>query len=100
MVALSPNGDAYIAEGHGNDSPNGTDADDPANNIGASRILHLDSNGNYVNQWFGNEVGPGKFNSAHGLAVDPRTAMSASATARTTLSWSNRPTACSSGRCR
>ena len=34
-------------------------------------ILHVDSDGNYINQWFGNEVGPGKFNSAHGLAVDP-----------------------------
>ena len=71
MVAFAPNGDVYIAQGHGNESPNDTAADDAANNIGASRILHLDSNGNYVNQWFGNEVGQGKFNSAHGLAVDP-----------------------------
>ena len=71
MVAFGPNGDVYIAQGHGNESPNDTDSDDPANNIGASRILHVDSDGNYINQWFGNEVGPGKFNSAHGLAVDP-----------------------------
>ena len=71
MIAFGPNGDAYIAQGHGNESPNDTDADDPANNIGASRILHVDSDGNYINQWFGNEIGPGKFNSAHGLAVDP-----------------------------
>ena len=71
MVAFGPNGDVYIAQGHGNESPNDTDSDDPANNIGASRILHLDSNGNYINQWFGNDIGPGKFNSAHGLAVDP-----------------------------
>ena len=71
MVAFGPDGDVYIAQGHGNESPNDTDSNDPANNIGASRILHVDSDGNYINQWFGNEVGPGKFNSAHGLAVDP-----------------------------
>jgi len=71
MVAFAPNGDVYIAEGHGNESPNDTDSEDPANNIGASRIIHLDKNGKFKNQWFGNEVGQGKFNSAHGLAVDP-----------------------------
>jgi DNA-binding beta-propeller fold protein YncE len=71
MIAFAPNGDVYIAEGHGNESPNDTDSDDPANNIGASRIIHLDKNGKFIHQWFGNEVGQGKFNSAHGLAVDP-----------------------------
>ena len=71
MVAFASNGDIYIAQGHGNESPNDTGSDDPANNIGASRILHLDKNGRFINQWFGNEAGPGKFNSAHGLAVDP-----------------------------
>ncbi|HAK57277.1 MAG TPA: hypothetical protein DCP38_17630 [Acidobacteria bacterium] len=71
MVAFAPNGDVYIAQGHGNESPNDTDSDDPANNLGASRILHLDKNGNFINQWYGNEIGQGKFNSAHGLAVDP-----------------------------
>ena len=71
MMAFAPNGDVYIAEGHGNESPNDTDSDDPANNIGASRIIHLDRNGKFKNQWYGNEVGQGKFNSAHGLAVDP-----------------------------
>ena len=71
MVAFAPNGDVYIGEGHGNESPNDTDSDDPANNSGASRIIHVDKNGKFKNQWFGNEVGQGKFNSAHGLAVDP-----------------------------
>jgi NHL repeat len=73
MVAFAPNGDVYIGEGHGNESPNDTDSDDPANNSGASRIIHVDKNGTFKNQWFGNEVGQGKFNSAHGLAVDPTT---------------------------
>ncbi|MDA1095226.1 MAG: hypothetical protein O3A25_18485 [Acidobacteria bacterium] len=71
MVAFSPEGGVYIAQGHGNESPNDTDADEATNNIGASRILHLASDGTYLNQWFGNDTGPGKFNSAHGLAVDP-----------------------------
>ncbi len=71
MIAFAPNGDIYIAQGHGNESPNDAGSDDPANNIGAARILHLDRNGNYINQWFGNNVGQGKFESAHGLAIDP-----------------------------
>jgi hypothetical protein len=71
MVAFGPTGDIYIAQGHGNESPNDTDSDDPSNNIGAARILRLDKDGNFIQQWFGNEAGPGKFNSAHGLAVDP-----------------------------
>jgi hypothetical protein len=73
MVAFAPNGDVYIGEGHANESPNDTDSDDPANNIGAARIIHLDKNGTFINQWYGNEVGQGKFSSAHGLAVDPTT---------------------------
>jgi len=73
MIAFAPNGDVYIGEGHANESPNDSEADDPANNIGAARIIHLDKNGRFINQWFGNEVGQGKFSSAHGLAVDPAT---------------------------
>lgn len=73
MVAFAPNGDVYIGEGHANESPNDSDSDDPANNIGAARIIHLDKNGRFINQWYGNEVGQGKFSSAHGLAVDPTT---------------------------
>jgi DNA-binding beta-propeller fold protein YncE len=71
MVGFAPNGDLYIAEGHANESPNDTDSDDPANNIGAARIIHLDKTGKFINQWFGNEVGQGKFSSSHGFAVDP-----------------------------
>jgi hypothetical protein len=70
MIAFAPNGDVYIGEGHANESPNDTDSDDPANNLGAARILHLDKNGRFINQWYGNEAGQGKFSSAHGLAVD------------------------------
>ena len=73
MVAFAPNGNVYIGEGHANESPNDAESDDPANNIGAARIIRLDKNGKFINQWFGNEVGQGKFSSAHGLAVDPKT---------------------------
>ena len=72
MIAFGPGGDIYIGEGHANESPNDTESDDAANNIGAARIIHLDKTGRFINQWYGNEVGPGKFSSAHGLAVDPR----------------------------
>jgi hypothetical protein len=71
MVAFAANGDVYIGEGHANESPNDTDSDDPANNIGAARVIHLDKDGRFINQWYGNEVGPGKFSAVHGLAVDP-----------------------------
>ncbi len=73
MVAFARNGDVYIGEGHANESPNDTDSEDAANTIGAARIIHLDKNGRFINQWYGNEAGPGKFSSAHGLAVDPET---------------------------
>jgi DNA-binding beta-propeller fold protein YncE len=73
MIAFGPNGDVYIGEGHANESPNDTESDDPANNLGAARIIHLDKNGRFINQWYGNETGQGKFSSAHGLAVDPMT---------------------------
>jgi hypothetical protein len=71
MVAFAPNGDVYIGEGHANESPNDTDSDDPVNNIGAARVIHLDKNGKFINQWYGNEVGQGKFSAVHGLAIDP-----------------------------
>jgi hypothetical protein len=71
MVAFGPKGDIYIGEGHANESPNDVDSPDPANREGVARVIHLDRNGNFVGQWFGNEVGQGKFDSTHGLAVDP-----------------------------
>jgi hypothetical protein len=72
MLAFAPNGDVYIARGHANESPNDVDSDDPANKEGVARILHLTKDGKFVNQWFGNEVGQGKFDSTHGLAIDPK----------------------------
>jgi streptogramin lyase len=70
-VAFAPNGDIYIAQGHANESPNDAELA-PDNRIGAARILHLDRNGKFKGQWYGNQIGPGKFSMAHGIAVDPR----------------------------
>jgi sugar lactone lactonase YvrE len=72
-IAFASNGDIYISEGHANESPNDTDSADPTNNIGAARIIHLDKNGKFINQWFGNSVGQGRFSMAHGIAIDPKT---------------------------
>lgn len=69
-VAFGRNGDIYIAEGHGNESPNDTGLA-PGNTIGAARIIHLDKDARFINQWYGNTIGPGKFSMAHGIAVDP-----------------------------
>ena len=70
-VAFAPNGDIYIAQGHANESPNDAELA-PGNQIGAARILHLDRNGKFIGQWYGNQIGPGKFSMAHGIAVDPK----------------------------
>ena len=70
-LAFGANGDIYIGEGHGNESPNDTGRS-PTNNIGAARVIHLDKDGKFINQWYGNSYGQGKFNMVHGIAVDPQ----------------------------
>jgi hypothetical protein len=69
-VAFAANGDILIGMGHANESPNDTDKS-PTNGSGAARVLHLDKNGKYINQWFGNNAGQGHFSMVHGLAVNP-----------------------------
>jgi hypothetical protein len=73
MVDFLPNGDMFIFEGHSNESPNDVDGPDATNRIGVSRVIHLDKDQKFLNQWYGNAGGPGKFDSAHGSAVDPQT---------------------------
>ena len=70
-LAFAPNGDIYIGEGHANESPNDADSGDPVNNIGAARVIHLDKDGKFINQWYGNSIGQGKFSMVHGIAIDP-----------------------------
>jgi sugar lactone lactonase YvrE len=69
-LAFAPNGDIYIGMGHANESPNDTDKS-PSNTSGAARILHLDRNGGFIHQWFGNHAGQGHFSMVHGIAVNP-----------------------------
>ena len=71
-VAFALNGEMYISEGHGNESPNDVDSDNPANILGAARVLHFDKDGTFIGQWFGDDVGQGKFEMIHGMAVDPK----------------------------
>lgn len=61
-IVIAANGDLYIGMGHGGESPEG----------GAARVLHLDKNGKYIHQWFGNARGPGKFSMVHAIALDPK----------------------------
>ncbi len=72
-LAFAANGDIYIGEGHANESPNDAGSDDPANIIGAARVIRLDKNGKFIQQWYGNSIGQGKFSMVHGIAIDPRT---------------------------
>ena len=72
-IAFGKNGDLYIGEGHADESPNDVDSGDPANVVGVARVLHLDKNGKFIGQWYGNSWGPGKFTMVHGIAVDPKT---------------------------
>ncbi len=71
MIAFGPKGAVYIGMGHANESPNDVNSPDPLNQYGVARVLQVTSDGKFVRQWFGNEVGQGKFNDVHGLAVDP-----------------------------
>jgi len=50
--------------------PNDTDKS-PTNHIGAACVLHLDKNGRFINQWFGNHAGQGHFSMVHGIAINP-----------------------------
>ena len=60
-VAIAPNGDIYIAQGHGRESP-----------AGDSRVLRVDKNGKYITQWSGNVDGPGKFSMVHSITLDQK----------------------------
>jgi hypothetical protein len=73
MIGFGPNGDIYIFEGHANESPDDTDSGDSTNHLGAARVIHLDKNAKFINQWYGDSVGQGKFAQTHGSAVDPVT---------------------------
>jgi sugar lactone lactonase YvrE len=58
-LALAPNGDIYVADGHIAKESNG-------------RIVHLDRNGKFI-EYFGTKgAGPGQFDCPHSIALDAK----------------------------
>lgn len=56
-LAIAPNGDLYIADGHINPESN-------------RRIVHLDSSGQFIEAWGSRGIGPLQFDCPHSLAID------------------------------
>ena len=57
-VVVGPNGDIFVADGHGGDSNN--------------RIVKFTKDGKFIKTWGKKGSGPGEFNLAHTLAFDSR----------------------------
>jgi hypothetical protein len=55
-VITAPNGDIFVAEGHGGNT--------------RSRVIKFDSEGRYLMEWGGPGSAPGQFNQPHSLAMD------------------------------
>lgn len=56
-VYTAPNGDIYVAEGHGR---------------GRNRVIKFNAQGRYLMEWGGSGAEPGQFNQPHSLAMDSR----------------------------
>ena len=56
-LAIAPNGDLYIADGHINPESN-------------RRIVHLNSDGQFIEAWGSRGIGPLQFDCPHSLAID------------------------------
>ncbi len=54
-VAIAPNGDIFVADGHGN-----------------SRVVKFSGDGEFIMAWGSEGTGPGQFNEPHSLAFDSR----------------------------
>jgi sugar lactone lactonase YvrE len=57
-VLVAPNGDAFVADGHG-----------PGTN---ARIVEFSSDGRFIKEWGSEGSAPGQFDVPHGLAMDSR----------------------------
>jgi len=55
-VAVAPNGDIFVADGHGEKTN--------------ARIVKFSSDGKFIKSWGKEGAGPGEFNTPHGLAFD------------------------------
>src|SRR5215471_3273213 len=56
-VVTAPNGDIFVAEGHG---------------AGNNRVLKFDKSGKFIKEWGKLGTGPGEFDQPHALAMDSR----------------------------
>ena len=56
-IAIAPNGDLYVADGHINPQSN-------------RRIVHLTKDGRFIEAWGRTGTGPGEFDNPHSLALD------------------------------
>ena len=59
-LAIGRNGDIFIVQGH---TPGA---------MGDPRVLKFDKNGNFIKSWGGKGKEPGKFEVAHGIAIDAK----------------------------
>ncbi len=60
-IAIGANGDIFITQGHS-----------PGPGRGDPRVLKFDKNGNFIKTWGGKGTEPGKFDVAHGIAIDAK----------------------------
>ena len=64
-IAIAANGDLFITQGHTPGAGRGGVAQNPG-------ILKFDKNGNFIKRWGGKGTEPGKFDVAHGIAIDAK----------------------------
>ncbi len=64
-IAIAPNGDLFITQGHTPGAGRGGAPQNPG-------VLKFDKNGNFIKFWGGKGTEPGKFDVAHGLAIDAK----------------------------
>ncbi|HEY1757133.1 MAG TPA: peptidyl-alpha-hydroxyglycine alpha-amidating lyase family protein [Bryobacteraceae bacterium] len=60
-IAIAANGDIFITQGHS-----------PGAGKGDPRVLKFDKDGKFIKSWGGKGTEPGKFDVAHGLAIDAK----------------------------
>ena len=72
-VAIAPNGDIYVADGHSADvqQPAGFTNKNQTPTTGNARVSKFDKNGKFLTAWGGHGSGNGQFQNPHCLAIAP-----------------------------
>jgi sugar lactone lactonase YvrE len=63
-IATGRNGDIFVVQGHTPGQTPGAKGD--------PRVLKFDKDGKFIKSWGGKGTGPGKFEVAHGIAIDAK----------------------------